>query len=447
MSNLTPPMELNSVGSIDPDYLPEDLQDLHHHLNERVKELQCLYGITELVEDSGDDIQKIFQGIVNLIPPSWQYPEITCARMTFAGQQYYTGKFSETKWKQSVDIKVGGKCCGTLEVFYLEKMPDSDEGPFLKEERALINAIAERTGRMAERILAQEELRQLHYNLGERVKELQCLYGIAQLIEKHGNDLASLFQGITNLVPPSWQFPEVTCARLTLSEDQYQTINFRKSDWTQSADIRIDGEIKGVLEVCYLEKMPDSDEGPFLKEERALIDAIVERVGRIAEHIMAEEKVRYAQEELKVERATLEESNTAMKVVLARIEDGKKDIKDTVIANVDKILMPTIYLLESEVPEGQKAYVQLVKQSLHEITSPLIDKLSRDYLNLTPVEIQICNMVRSGLTTKEISRIRHVSPATVRGQREGIRRKFGLVGKDVNLITFLQTYERKFSVA
>ncbi len=427
---------------IDPgQFASQELQDLHHHLSERVKELQCLYGITQIVEQHGDDLFGILRGIVKLIPPSWQFPEVTCAKITFERKQFTTKPFSVTEWRQSADIIVNGITTGVLEIYYLNEMPRSDEGPFLKEERTLANAISERIGRIAERISAQKERRQLHYEMQERIKELQCLYGISQLVDKHGDNLTTILRGIVDIIPPSWQFPEVTCARLTLGEKQYQTDRFRESQWKQSADILIEGKHQGQLEVYYTEEMPRSAEGPFLSEERALLDAISEQIGRLVERISARETIRYTQEELKMERALLEENNTAIRVVLSRIEDEKKEIRDTVAANVDKVLMPTIHMLESEVPPEQSAYVGLLKAGLLEITSPLIDKLTRDYLNLTPVEAQICNMVRRGLTTKEIARIRHVATSTVRGQRESIRRKLGLLRQNVNLVTFLQTYE------
>lgn len=436
-------LSIAGAGDDSQGYRSENLPELHHNLNERIKELQCLYGITQLVERCGDNIRQILQGVVDLIPPSWQFPEITCAKITFEGEQFMSSTFNETKWRQSAEITVNGVVSGILEVTYLNEMPDSDEGPFLKEERSLINAISERMGRIAERISAQNERQQLHYHMQERVKELQCLYGISQLVENHGDDVPSILDGIVKLIPPSWQFPEVTCARLSLRNLKYQTDGFRITPWTQSAEIVIDGKSEGQVEVCYVEEMPSSDEGPFLKEERSLIDAISERIGRVAERLWIREKMRYAQEELKMERAMLRESNSALRVVLSRIEDEKKTIKDTIATNVDKILMPTLYMLESEVPVKQKAYVELLKGSLQEIASPLIDRLTRDYLNLTPIETQVCNMIRRGLTTKEIAGIRHVAPATVRGQRESIRRKLGLLRRSVNLTTFLQTYEAK----
>jgi len=131
-----------------------------HELQERVKELGCLFDISELLEKADTCLPEILQGTVVLIPPAWQYPEITCARILLDGQEYRTKNFRETAWKLARDILVRGEQAGRVEVGYLEERPGSDEGPFLHEERKLLNAIAERLGRVIERVRAEEALRQ-----------------------------------------------------------------------------------------------------------------------------------------------------------------------------------------------------------------------------------------------------------------------------------------------
>ncbi|MGB7033489.1 MAG: hypothetical protein WBF29_18760 [Syntrophobacteria bacterium] len=112
----------------------------------------------------------MLQAIVNLIPPAWQYPEITCARIIVEDEEYRGANFRETMWKLAKDITVHGKRVGTVEVFYLEERSEADEGPFIQEERSLINAIAERLGRILERTIAEEEVRQAYDHLEMQVK-------------------------------------------------------------------------------------------------------------------------------------------------------------------------------------------------------------------------------------------------------------------------------------
>lgn len=138
----------------------EVLSKRTHALGERVKELNCLYAISNLVDRQGISFEEILQGTVDIIPPAWQYPDITCARIILGNQVFKTTPFKESIWKQSCDIIVQGKHSGFLEVCYLEEKPDCDEGPFLKEERSLINAVAKRVGKIVERKQAEDALRE-----------------------------------------------------------------------------------------------------------------------------------------------------------------------------------------------------------------------------------------------------------------------------------------------
>ncbi|MFC1834420.1 ATP-binding protein [Thermodesulfobacteriota bacterium] len=140
--------------------LQRDLQGLAHDLAERLKELNCLYAVSSLVEVPSITRDEVVQGIADLIPPAWQYPDITCARITVEAKQFTSGHFQETPFRQASELSVHGRPLGSLEVFYLEETLERDEGPFLKEERRLLNAIAARLGRIIERFMAEESLRE-----------------------------------------------------------------------------------------------------------------------------------------------------------------------------------------------------------------------------------------------------------------------------------------------
>jgi two-component system nitrate/nitrite sensor histidine kinase NarX len=140
-------------------------------LEERAKELHCLFAISNLVEAPGISLDQILQGTVDLMPPAWQYPQVAAARVLLEDQVFETHNFEQTVWKQSSDILVQGERIGALEVYYLEERPSSDEGPFLKEERNLLNAIAERLGRIIERIRAETERVLAKQTLEQRVEE------------------------------------------------------------------------------------------------------------------------------------------------------------------------------------------------------------------------------------------------------------------------------------
>ena len=115
-----------------------------HELQERAKELNCLYRVDELLNQPELPLERIFRGIVEILPPGWQYPHDCQARIVFENVTVQSANFQPTPWVQSANIIVQGATVGAIEVSYREQMPRSDEGPFLKEERKLIETIADR---------------------------------------------------------------------------------------------------------------------------------------------------------------------------------------------------------------------------------------------------------------------------------------------------------------
>ncbi len=151
--------------------IEESLKKTSYDLNERVKELSCFYNISKIVENDDLTIDGILQGIVNLIPQSWQYPEITCAQIKLIDRSIRTTNFRETEWVQSQKIIVNKEHVGFIEVFLIEINSNKHKEPFLAEEQRLLDAIAERIGRIIERELAHEELQKSHEDLQVRVEE------------------------------------------------------------------------------------------------------------------------------------------------------------------------------------------------------------------------------------------------------------------------------------
>jgi len=128
-------------------------------LAKRIKEFHCLYEVSMLMTDATRPVADILQSIVRLVPPAWQYPAIARARIACLGLEYESNGFKETEWKQSADINIGEDRAGSLEVCYMEERPVASEGPFLKEERALLDTLAREVGRFAARHIAEESLR------------------------------------------------------------------------------------------------------------------------------------------------------------------------------------------------------------------------------------------------------------------------------------------------
>jgi signal transduction histidine kinase len=146
-------------------------QKILHDLGERVKELTALHQTARILQNHRALPLEVLRDIVDLLPPAWQYPEITAARIRFNGTAVATPNLRETPWRQSAEFTLSGGQHGEIEVWYLEETPPEIEGPFLAEERNLINSLAEMLRSYFERREAQEALQRAHDGLELRVKE------------------------------------------------------------------------------------------------------------------------------------------------------------------------------------------------------------------------------------------------------------------------------------
>lgn len=122
------------------------IENLVLPLQERAKELNCLYTIEDSLNRSEISMRQAFHTVINAIPVGFQYPNICKAKLVYGDIIYLTSDFEETKWVITSDIIVQDKIVGRISVFYLKEAPQSDFGPFLKEEKKLLDTIAERLG-------------------------------------------------------------------------------------------------------------------------------------------------------------------------------------------------------------------------------------------------------------------------------------------------------------
>lgn len=116
--------------------------------------------------------------------------------------------------------------------------------------------------------------------LRERVRELECQHKFAALCASAHMSLPEFLGAAVEAVPPGWQYPEITCARISLDGEDFETRNFKETKWMQSAQIPLESGA-GRIDVCYLKKKPELDEGPFLAEERALLQTLAFQLGAL----------------------------------------------------------------------------------------------------------------------------------------------------------------------
>jgi two-component system, NtrC family, sensor kinase len=204
-------------------------------LRERVKELTCLYGIAELSGRPDAPLDEILQGLAELLPPAWQYPEITTARVVLDDRSHATPAFTEDAGEiQRSELVVNGQPRGFVEVVYTREKPALDEGPFLKEERDLIDTIARHVSVLIERREAseegarlQEQLRhadrlatigQLAAGVAHEINEpLGSILGFAQLAGKHPQVPEQVNRDLARIVAASLHAREIIKKLMTFA--------------------------------------------------------------------------------------------------------------------------------------------------------------------------------------------------------------------------------------
>lgn len=195
-------------------------------LRERLKELSCLYEVVHVATEPGATLATVLERIVELLPPAWQYPDIAAAKIHIDASQYISKNYRNAGDKQIAKLTIGGKERGFIEVVYTEQTPPQDEGPFLIEERRLINALAGEISSIIERHEANEEklrlekqlrhadrlatVGQLAASIAHELNEpLSSILGFAQLAQKNADLPSQTQQDLSKIVKGSLYAREI----------------------------------------------------------------------------------------------------------------------------------------------------------------------------------------------------------------------------------------------
>ncbi len=170
------------------------------------------------------------------------------------------------------------------------------------------------------------------------------------------------------------------------------------------------------------------------------VSRALQEVKERKERKLAEEELKKREQALELKSQSLEEANTALKVLLQHREEDKATLEEQVLANVRKLVLPYLENLKHlNLNEHQAAQVKIAEENLKKIVSPFLRNLASSYLELTPREIQVANLVKEGKTTKEMTEILNISATAVDFHRKNLRSKFGIKNKKTNLMAFLST--------
>ena len=139
---------------------------------------------------------------------------------------------------------------------------------------------------------------------------------------------------------------------------------------------------------------------------------------------------------LEIKSRTLEELNTALKVLLRQREEDKSELEENIVSNIKNLVLPYVEKLKkSRLNAEQASSVEILETNLNEVTSPLMRRMQA--FDLTPKEIEVASHLKDGRTTKQIAELLGVSPRVVEFHRYNIRKKLGLGQKKMNLRTYL----------
>ncbi len=218
-------------------------------------------------------------------------------------------------------------------------------------------------------------------DLGDRIKELSCLINVSRLIDEPGLTQDELLQAVAELIPPSWQYPEIACARITTDDNVYETPGYKETRWKQFARLEKGGEIVGGIDVCYLDEIPEMDGNPFIMEEYNLLVSVSRIISRYLER--------------KHFQKTLQEREENLRITLNSIGDGviTTDLKGRV-TNLNPIAEE---LTGWKIEEARRVPVTEVFNIVHAYTGNIAEN---------PIEKVLENGITVGLAnhTKLISK-------------------------------------------
>lgn len=277
-------------------------------------------------------------------------------------------------------------------------------------------------------------------DLVERVKELECLRGVASLFTEHGRHLEETLRDVAGFVVRGWQYPELACVRIRLMGLDVRTAGHEACSLRIAGPITVGHKPTGTLEVAYPAEASARRRPVFLKSEGELLRAVCVLLGTMVELRNASQTLERQAGKLRERRAALYRKNIALREVLDQLERDKRAAARRLRAAVDGILLPLVARLRrsSLSADARERYLSLLESHLSELAASSGERgVAGLAPRLSPREVEVADLVRSGTGTKEIADMLGVSEATVERHRHNIRRKLGISDPSVNLASFL----------
>ena len=204
---------------------------------------------------------------------------------------------------------------------------------------------------MTVRNRVEMEAQRKSHDLGERIKELNCLYKASQMMAERDITRDEVLNRLIELIPSACQFPEITCTRIILYGREFKSENFKKTKWKLSVDITLSGSKIGSMEVYYLEEKPEADEGPFYKEEKNLLENIARETEKFIERRQVDEALHESEAKY---RSLIEQSNDAIYLLYdGRFEVANRRFTEMLGISSEETRTPDFNLMDYVAPRSR----------------------------------------------------------------------------------------------
>jgi PAS domain S-box-containing protein len=178
--------------------------------------------------------------------------------------------------------------------------------------------------------------------------------------------------------------------------------------------------------------------GTSIRDESGEVQGAFGLFTDITDMKQTEQRLKQREKELEINNIRLEEMIAALKILLEKRDEDKKELEEKVMTNVKELVLPYVTKLKNtKLNDRQEIFADIIESNIEEVISPFAHKLSHKYLNFTPTELKVAYLVKQGLRTKEIAKLLGSSPETITRHRKSMRKKLKLTDKKSNLRTHL----------
>ena len=238
----------------------------------------CINEVSKRLRN-GLSIETTLNEILEVIPEAFRQPENVKCRIQYDDKNFSSPGIAENSLSVKVAFNTLSAKRGSIEIFYSGDSSANEE-PFSEEEKQFVETLALLISGFInliyglDKVIATEiGLKKIMYEKTERLKELSCINQTTSIL-KSEKSVENALRQVVYILPDAWQYPENTVARISYDGNEYLSPNFITTKWRQRQPfLTIDDKV-GEIEVYYTKEFPDMDEGPFMKEERDLINNI-----------------------------------------------------------------------------------------------------------------------------------------------------------------------------